>query len=79
MNALNTAIERAQGVCRLADAIGVGQSVISNWRKRGTLPDPVSCVRIEKQFGVSRKELRPFDWPDIWPELETSSQESSLG
>lgn len=71
MNALDQAIEYAQGVGRLAAAIGVGQSVISNWRKRGTLPEAVHCVSIERVTGgrVSRCALRPNDWQQIWPEL----------
>lgn len=69
MSALDRAIEKADGVGKFAASIGAGQSQVSNWRARGTLPDAAYCVRIERLYGVSRKELRPNDWQDIWPEL----------
>lgn len=69
MEALNEAIERAGGVRKLADAIGVGQSVVSNWRLRKSLPPPEYCASIEAATGVSRRDLRPDDWERIWPEL----------
>lgn len=71
MNALETAIEAAGGVGRLAAAIGVGQPVVSNWRARGTTPDAVHCVAIERATNgsVTRQALRPDDWHLIWPEL----------
>lgn len=35
-------------------------------------PSPLYCTRIEKATGglVSRKDLHPNDWIEIWPELE---------
>lgn len=71
MNALETAIETAGGVGKLAAAIGVGQPVVSNWRARGTTPDAVHCVAIERATdgAVTRRDLRPDDWHLIWPEL----------
>ena len=49
----------------------VGQSAISNWRSRGTTPDALQCVTIERatKGAVTRQMLRPDDWADIWPEL----------
>ena len=71
MKPLDKAIDIAQGVSKLADQIGVGQSVVSNWRKRGTLIEPLLCTRIEKatRGAVRRQDLRPADWQEIWPEL----------
>lgn len=71
MNALEIAIESAGGVGKLAAAIGVGQPVVSNWRARGTTPDAVHCVAIERATNgaVTRRDLRPDDWRAIWPEL----------
>jgi len=71
MNALDMAIERAGGVGKLAAAIDVGQSVVSNWRARESVP-PEHCAAIELATGVSRKRLRPNDWARIWPELVTA-------
>lgn len=69
--ALDEAIAYMAGVGKLAGAIGVGQSVISNWRARGTLPDAIYCVAIERatQGAVTRQDLRPDDWQKIWPEI----------
>ena len=49
----------------------VGQSAISNWRSRGTTPDALQCVTIERATNgaVTRQMLRPDDWRLIWPEL----------
>lgn len=71
MNALDQAITLLGGVSKLAAALGVAQPVVSNWRARGTKPDPAHCVGIERatQGAVSRRDLRPNDWQDIWPEL----------
>ena len=79
MSALDLAIERANGVGKLATSIGCGQSAVSNWRARGTYPDPVFCVRIERLYDVPRQELRPTDWQDIWPELAPPSAEDANG
>ncbi|WP_156382464.1 hypothetical protein [Acidovorax sp. Leaf160] len=43
MDILDTAIAAEDGVGRLAEALGVRQSVVSNWRKRG-LPRPWRLV-----------------------------------
>lgn len=69
--ALSRAAEICGGITKLAIALGVGQSVVSNWKTRSTLIDAVYCVAIERlTLGeVGRKQLRPDDWTDIWPEL----------
>lgn len=55
--ALTKAIANAGGVSRLAEAIGVRQSVVSNWRKRQVPAD--RCRAIERATGVSAHDLRP--------------------
>jgi DNA-binding transcriptional regulator YdaS (Cro superfamily) len=48
--------------------------MVNQW-VRGTRPVPVRyCLQIEKTTGVSRQELRPNDWEDIWPELADTSK-----
>lgn len=76
MKPLDTAIEYAGGVTKLAKALGVGQSVISNWRKRASLIDAPLCSEIERitNGAVTRQALRPDDWKIIWPELVRKSQ-----
>lgn len=78
MNALQLAIKHMGGVSKLADAIGVGQSAISNLVSRNGTPSPENCVAIEqvtKKF-VTRKDLRPDDWHLIWPELAQAAKKS---
>lgn len=57
---------------QLARSIGVTPVELHDWKK-GNAPVPVkACVAIEQQTNgaVSRKDLRPDDWMQIWPELE---------
>lgn len=57
MNGLDKAITVAGGVGKLASAIGVAQTAVSNWKSRGV---PVEqCPAIERSTGVPCHELRP--------------------
>lgn len=56
---------------RLAEAIGAPQPDVSDWAN-GHRPVPIArCVAIEKatEGQVSRRDLRPDDWQQFWPEL----------
>ena len=79
MSPLDKAIDLCGGVGKLAAAIGISQSAVSNWRARGTSPEPVNCVAIEQATNgaVTRRDLRPSDWHLIWPELATPSKEAA--
>lgn len=70
MSEIDRAIFEAGGVGKLASAIGVVQSAVSNWRVRGSIP-PEHCAAVEKATSgaVTRQNLRPNDWQKIWPEL----------
>ena len=70
MNALSKAAEVVGGVGRLAEMIGVSGSAPSMWKARGRVPVE-HCAAIERATNgaVTRKDLRPDDWADIWPEL----------
>jgi DNA-binding transcriptional regulator YdaS (Cro superfamily) len=59
------------GVKTLADAIGVSSSYLSQMASGRCHISPARCVVIEQATSgkVSRKELRPTDWMNIWPEL----------
>ena len=65
---------------RLARALGVTPVTVGQWLKpaesggRGVAAK--QCVRIEKltQGLVTRQDLRPDDWQDIWPELVVCEQ-----
>lgn len=57
MDILQKAIEAERGVSRLADALGVRQNVVSNWKSRG-LPKPwqkVLELKYDKQAPKRRK------------------------
>lgn len=60
---------RGHGVA-LAKVLGVSQPTVSDWCT-GKKRVPVErCVPIEAATGgfVTRKDLRPDDWAEIWPE-----------
>lgn len=71
MNAIDTAIAQLGSAAALAAVVGVSQPAVSYWRSRGTIPDAAACVAIERatKGAVTRRDLRPDDWADIWPEL----------
>lgn len=77
MKALDKAISLAGGPSALARALGVGKSVISNWRARGV---PVEfCPRIERAVGrqVLCEELNDtVDWGFIRSAPVLQMQES---
>ena len=72
MESLQKAITILGGQVHLAEALGVVQSAISGWLKRGKVPVKY-CAAIERvTLGqVTRRDLCPGDWQDIWPELAT--------
>lgn len=64
----------ALSIAALREAIGVkSDAQIRQWRDgfQDRMPSPANCVAIERATvgKVSRKDLRPDDWREIWPEL----------
>ncbi len=57
----------------LASEIGVHPSFLSQMVGGDRSISPERCVLIERATNgaVTRKDLRPNDWADIWPELNT--------
>ena len=55
----------------LAKTIGAHSPDVSRWASGGRPVPEKAAVAIERASGglVTRKELRPDDWQDIWPEL----------
>jgi DNA-binding transcriptional regulator YdaS (Cro superfamily) len=59
----------------LSKALGVTPVSVSQWLRpkasNGRPVPPKQCVRIEQltQGQVTRRDLRPDDWQEIWPEL----------
>jgi DNA-binding transcriptional regulator YdaS (Cro superfamily) len=64
-------VSKYGGQTDLARAIGAPAQLVWQWA-RGVRPVPIGrCVPIERATAgaVTRKDLRPDDWQDIWPEL----------
>lgn len=57
-----------------AERIGVSQGMVWQWLQGLRPVSPTLCVLIEKESSgaVTRKDLRPDDWKQIWPELAGS-------
>jgi len=56
---------------KLATAIGVSSSFLSQMASGRSPISPARCVEIEQATNgaVTRRDLRPEDWNRIWPEL----------
>lgn len=76
-----SAIERAAdavgGATKLAELLGESIQTIGNWKVRGV---PIKrCHAIEQvtDGAVTRIELRPDDWQEIWPELAPTGRKTA--
>ncbi|WP_041421213.1 transcriptional regulator [Sideroxydans lithotrophicus] len=70
-NPIIQAGEAVGGLGVLARILSVSAPTVSQW-KSGIRPIPAErCVEIEQATSgqVTRKDLRPDDWQQIWPEL----------
>lgn len=68
---LSSYLEQRGAASDLAERLGVPPVSVFHWsRKQRPIPI-VRCVQIEKltNGAVTRKDLRPDDWHEIWPEL----------
>lgn len=79
----NAAAQRAAdllgGNSALAKACGVTPQAVSQWANGGRPIPERRCVAIERltKGAVTRQELRPDDWSEIWPELATPPTKES--
>ena len=64
MQPLDRAIEAAGGLTKLALRCGVSPSVVSNWKRRGSIP-PGRVIAIEA--ATYRRVLRHDLRPDLYP------------
>lgn len=69
MEAIQSAIDQAGGQTKLAARIQASPAMVWQWAKDKRPVAAHYCVRIERVLGISRRDLRPSDWGDIWPEL----------
>jgi DNA-binding transcriptional regulator YdaS (Cro superfamily) len=74
MDPLQKAADAVGGLSRLAEMVGVSSSTPFMWRTRKRIPAEY-CAAIESATSgaVTRRDLRPDDWADIWPELVEKS------
>lgn len=77
-HALDKAARLVGGRPTLASHLGVTVSAIGNWKTRGVPLE--NCMPIERATGglVTRRDLRPGDWLEHWPELATASLAEAL-
>ncbi|MCT9812444.1 helix-turn-helix domain-containing protein [Acidovorax sp. Be4] len=67
------------GPTALARKVGRTPSEVSQWIS-GVRPIPMaSAALVESVSSVTRKQLFPDDWAQIWPELITQPQEAAHG
>ena len=83
--AVQAAVRILGSQAALARALNVTPVTVGQWlnpeKATGRGVPPKQCVRIEKLTDgvVTRRDLRPNDWADIWPELVDSRHgESSI-
>ena len=60
----------------LAKSLGVSKSFLSQMVSGVAAISPERCVQIESLTNgiVTRKDLKPNNWEEIWPELNTDAQ-----
>lgn len=65
-------IDALGGTAAVAALSGVKAPSVSGWKEAGRIPDD-KLIRLapiaEARGVVTRKQLFPKDWQDIWPEL----------
>jgi len=69
---LNEYITKQRGNClRLANALGVSSSYVSQMASGYRAIAPSRCLAIERATGglVTRGDLRPHDCMNIWPDI----------
>jgi DNA-binding transcriptional regulator YdaS (Cro superfamily) len=68
---IDTAARAVGNMSSLAAKLGVTKAAVWQWKKDGRKVPLEHCVSIERatKGTVTRRELRPDDWQDIWPEL----------
>lgn len=67
--ALKRAIALAGTQEALARILGVTQPAINKMLRSKAPLGAHHCVRIMAQLGISRQELRPTDFWEVWPDL----------
>lgn len=73
--AINRACEIVGGVGKLAALVGVAAPTVTQWCKGSRPVPPRKAVRIESATArqVTRQEIYPTDYHEIWPELANTN------
>lgn len=68
---VRTACDIVGGINAMARALDVAPSAVHGWATGKQKVPHLRCVQIEELTGgaVGRKQLRPADWYEMWPEL----------
>ena len=76
---IEKAAEIAGSEKALADWLGVTKAAVWQWKQEGRKTPIEHCPEIERRTAgaVTRKDLRPGDWADIWPELANTHTAST--
>ena len=76
---IDTAARAVGNMSSLAAKLGVTKAAVWQWKKDGRKIPIEHCVPIERATGgaVTRCDLRPDDWRDIWPELADSQEKQA--
>jgi DNA-binding transcriptional regulator YdaS (Cro superfamily) len=74
MNQIQRAIALVGSIAKLAAILGVTPQAVIFWRDGKRRLPVEACPAIERATSgsVTRQDLRPGDWMDIWPELQTA-------
>jgi DNA-binding transcriptional regulator YdaS (Cro superfamily) len=75
MNAIQRACDAVGGVGKLAALVGVAPPTVTQWCRGARPVPPRKAVRIESATAgqVTRRDIFPDDWHEIWPELATTN------
>lgn len=73
-------IEALGGTFAVAALVGIKPPSVSGWKDANRIPDN-QLIRLapvaEARGVVTRKQLFPNDWQDIWPELGKPARRST--
>lgn len=87
MDSIRLAVEAAAKIVgsqkALARELGISSVAVGQWGRNSAASrgvPPKQCVRIEQLTSgkVTRRELRPDDWREIWPELAANDVQQEV-
>lgn len=71
--------EEAREAFALACGCSLGHMRNCAYGYKGKFLPEKTCVQVEMRTRISRRDLRPTDWFDIWPELAQQSATPASG